>query len=428
MTFVKKVISALQSSQAVKQSVLLTVGSSLTSAISAVALIYISRVLGPHDFGIFSVGTAFMMIAARVGDMGLSTIITRQLPRLHNDTKKATEFLGQIVQWKILLSVIGVSLIALFSPKLQEILNFPYPVLLTLALIGSVGLIIYEYVLLVMAALHLFTWVNIMGISQASFKVVTFFALGLFGLASATSVSVFYYAAPFIAAFMTILAFPKWFYIKPATASEQIKKEIKKYFFHAAIGMLAVTLIGNVDVLFVQKYLSTFETGIYSAAVRISLVVSFFSAGIGGVLNNRVARYQSRELQLSYLKKSLAVVLLAIVGFFTFLPLARYILIFSIGEQFISGLMPMIVLVFNAFLALAVIPYISFFYAVDHPKYFSYGGVLQVVIICAGNLLFLSQYGLIAASFSRVAATAAHFIFTLVYIRYAIAKSKRAST
>jgi O-antigen/teichoic acid export membrane protein len=88
----------------------------------------------------------------------------------------------------------------------------------------------------------------------------------------------------------------------------------------------------------------------------------------------------------------------------------------------------MIILVFNAFLSLAIVPYISFFYAVEHPNYFSIGGTLQVVIIAVISVLFLEKYGITAAAWSRVLATLAHAVFTTVYIWFAYRKMKVAQS
>ncbi|MBW7955740.1 oligosaccharide flippase family protein [Patescibacteria group bacterium] len=420
MTQLRRAYTLLLSSQAVRQSALLTIGSTTTAVLSAIALIYVSRVLGPVQFGIFSVGTAIMMIVSKVGDMGLATIITRQLPRLHDDPQKQKEFLAQISQWKLLLTIVGISLIGLTIPFAQDLLNYPYPTLLFLALIGSIGLIIYEYVFLVLSAMHKFQWVGVLNVLQAAMKVITFVLLGITGYATATSISVFYYAAPLVAALIVSTFFGQWFFILPHSGSQTLRAEVKKHVGHAAVGMIAATLIANIDVLFVQKYLSTFETGIYSASMRIALFITFVSSAVGGVLNNRVARYQTSQLLHSYLRKSLLIVLMAATGFLCFLPFAQYVLLFTLGPEFSSGLIPMIILVFNAFLSLAIVPLISFFYAVDHPNYFSIGGILQVVVICLGNLFFLASYGLMAAALSRVAATALHMAFTVWYVRYAL--------
>lgn len=427
MKRLSRILRTIRHSQAVSQSAVFTAGSMATGVLAAIALIYISRNLGPQEFGIFSVGIAVMMIVAKVGDLGLSTIITRQLPRLQQDPILAKEFLAQVMKWKLGMTLIGLSALLLLIPFAERWLNYPHPGLLALALFGAIGLIMYEYVVLVLSALHKFQWVTVLNILQASLKVLAFLTLGVLGLATAVSVSFFYYLAPLLATFLVAAGFREWFFLRPMTASAAVRQEVRKHIVHAGLGMLAMTLISNVDVLFVQRYLTSFETGIYSAAMRIALFVTFISAAVGGVLNNRVARYQDAATLRLYLKKALLIVLVAGAGFLFFLPLARYILIYTIGPEFLPGLIPMIILVLNAFLAFAVVPFISFFFAVDHPKYFSAGGFLQVAVICLGNILFLPSYGLEAAAWSRVAATSLHFVFTLIYIRHALRQLSKPS-
>lgn len=423
---VNNLFSLAKKSEALRQSAVMTVGTTATAVLSAFALIYVSRVMGPEQFGIFSVGTAFMAIISRSGDMGLSTIITRQLPRWSQEPQMAKEFLAQLNKWKLVMTAIGLMLGACLIPFSSQLFNFPHQDILLLALYGCVGLILYEYVFLVLSAFHFFEWVSGLNILQAALKIISFLGVGWLGLATVRNVSFLYYSAPLVASLLIIIRFRQWFLLQPATASSKIRQIVKKHIFHAAFGMLAMTLITNIDVLFVQKYLSSFDTGVYSGAMRISLFVTFVTSAIGGVMNNRVARYHTKELLASYLMKSLVVVVAAVVGFIVFLPFASLILNFTIGPEFSSGLLPMIILVFNAFLSLAIVPYISFFYSVEHPRYFSLGGLLQIVIIITVNLLFLRQYGIAAAAWSHVLATLAHAVFTAGYIIFAYKQMKPA--
>jgi O-antigen/teichoic acid export membrane protein len=423
----QSLLALAKKSEAIRQSLLTTVGTAVTGVVSAVALMYISRVLGPTQFGVFSVGIAIMTIVSRIGDMGLNSVITRQLSKWSGQKEKATELLGQLVQWKVMFTGLGLVLLTLLAPFGSQLLNFPYPALIWLALIGSVGLIMYEHVMLVLSALHEFTWVNVLNITQAVLKVLFFFVIGVLGWATALNVSIWYYFAPFITATWIMTRFKEWLFVLPNKASPEVRKLIKMYAVHAGLGVIAMTLITNIDVLFVQKYLSTFDTGIYAGASRIALFVGFVSSAIGGVLNNRVARYHDKATLALYLQKALAVVGLAVLGFIVFLPFAKFILIFTIGGEYLSGLWPMILLVGNAFLSLAIIPYISFFYAVDHPNYFSIGGFLQLFFIIAGNIFFLPSHGLEAAAWSRIAATCAHGLYTVWYTWYAFNKLKPAN-
>ncbi|HYD35457.1 MAG TPA: oligosaccharide flippase family protein [Vitreimonas sp.] len=403
-------------SPAVWQSAIMTVGNMVTAVISAVALIYLSRVLGPAQFGIFSVASSLMMILCKVGDLGLNAVVTRYVPGWQNQDKKVHELLGQLVLWKLGLVAGGFLLGLLALPMAMEVLQYPYLGMLLWALAGSIVIVIYEYVLVVLSAYHQFTWASVLSSFQAAIKVVAFVSLGMTGALTVMAATTAYVLAPLVSALVIMIVFPQWFLLRPKPASVALKKVIKNFSFHAGLGVIAMTLIVNVDVLFVQTYLTPFETGVYAGAARIAMFVGFATAAIGGVLNNRVARYQENAQLRTYLKKSSLVSVLAIMGAMAFLPVAKWVLTLSIGPEYISGLVPMTILVLNAFWALAVVPYVSFFYAVEYPSYFSIGGVLQVVIIVIGNVLFLEQYGLDAAAWSRVVATVFHSVYTLIAV------------
>lgn len=64
-------------SQGLQQTALTVVGNMAGTALSAVALIIISRILGPSEFGQFSVGFAIVLILIKVNDVGLSAIVLK---------------------------------------------------------------------------------------------------------------------------------------------------------------------------------------------------------------------------------------------------------------------------------------------------------------------------------------------------------------
>lgn len=65
-------LSHLRKSKGLQQSLLMVIGNTMATGISAVSLMLISRLLGPSLFGEFSVGFALMMILKVVSDGGLS--------------------------------------------------------------------------------------------------------------------------------------------------------------------------------------------------------------------------------------------------------------------------------------------------------------------------------------------------------------------
>ncbi len=399
-------------SGALRQSAIAASGNVITGLISAVAIILASRLLGPTEFGVFSVATSLIAIGSKLGDVGLNAVITRFLPRWQGDRTKARQLLRHIIFWKTILAGIGLGLVLLCQQPLSDLLNYHHPTMWFWVAFGSLVLILFEHTLIVAAALHEFVWASVVNITQALFKVISFVWLGICGVYSTGWLTFIYALAPVTGVLLVLRRFQPWLLVKPAYLGQRWQKMIQRYAGHAAVGVTATTLIANIDLLFVQKYLSPLDTGVYAGASRIALFVAFVAAAVGTVLNNRVARYQARETQALYLKKSLVVVLIAILGFLCFLPLARLALVLTIGPEYLPGLPALIVLVANAFLGLAVVPYISFFYALDIPYYFSLGGILQMVVIGLVSWWGLPQYGLMAAAYARLLATVVFVVYT----------------
>jgi len=424
-SYIAKILLLLKTSEAVEQSILLTVGTVVTGLILALAMIIASRFLGPELFGVFSVSVSIMVILSKGVDLGLSQIIPRLMNNWHNNPKKVEEFLGQVLVWKIKLSIIIVLVGVLLIPFIENLLGYPYPFLILIAIIGSIGIAMYEHVYLVLSGLHRFASVNTISITQAIIKALGFLAVFLLGMRSAESISVIYYLAPPLTVLFFVYRWRKVLPIKPMKASTDTIKVVKHFIWDSLIGVTAMTLIANLDLLLVQHQLSLYDTGIYAGASRIAMFIGFVSASVGGVLSNRVSRYHDRADLVSYLRKSFLVVIVAVVGFALYLPLSRISLTLTAGPEYLPGLSALIILVLNAFISLAIVPFTAFFYSVNHPRYFSVSGIIQVSIIVIGNLLFLQEFGIVAAAWSRALATIAFGIFTAFYVVYALKKTKQ---
>ncbi len=425
MEVVQRFWRLTKNSEALRQSAVLVVGTSFTGVIMAVAMILASRALGPEKFGVFSVSIAIMGLLSRGTDLGINQLIPRLLNKWHRHPGKAKEFLGQVVYWKLRLFVITAVLGILAIPLIIRLVKYPHIDMVLWAVVGALIMGFYEYVYLLLASKHEFASASLMSVGQAIIKALGFGFVFLLGAGSVNGIAGVYYLAPLVSAGFIAWKAKDWMWVDPAPAEEEVQAEIQSFVWHALVGVLAMTLIVNLDVLLVQRYLNTFETGLYAGATRIAAFIGFGASSIGGVLNNRVSRYHDRETLIRYLIKSSAIIALSAIGFLAYLPFARISLVWSIGPEYLGGLTALVILVLNSFLSLAIVPFISFFYSVDHPRYFSVGGVLQVAIIAIGNWLFLPTYGIQAAAWTKVVATAVFGVYTAVYVWHALRKIKK---
>lgn len=420
----KKLTKFLINSEASQQSLVMTAGNFITAAIMGVMMIVLSRFIGPSQFGVFSVSMSLMFIFTKFVDGGLDQLIPRFLGIWNDNHAKKRDFLSYVLWWKILFSIILLAIGILSTSSLSELLNYPYPSMIMYGVIGAILFALYNYVYMLLSAQHKFVQVGLLSVAQAVFKAVGFILVIWLWNSNLDGIALSYYLAPFVMALLFLIFFSKDLFVRPGLIKNETTAEINRFWGHAAFGVLMMTLIANVDVLLVQKYLNSFSTGIYSGAIKIASFIAMLTASIGGVLNNRVSRYKDKKTLLLYLKKSTVLIAMAGLGFLLFLPLSKMFIIYTIGPEYLSGINALILLVLNAFLSMLLIPLAAIFYSVDEPSYFSINGLIQVVIIFGVSLVFLPQFGIMAAAWSRVLATLASLFYTAFCLKLALQKIK----
>jgi O-antigen/teichoic acid export membrane protein len=404
-------------SPTLQQSFISTFGNLFSGVVAAIAMIIASRILEPKEFGIFSVFASLIAIFSKFGDLGLNATIVRFFGRWQETERaRSVRLLQSTMAWRIRGLVVGSGIIALLATFfLADSLEISNPGLWILVIIGSAILAFYELTYVLFSSLQRFLLIGVLGTVLALTKILGF-SFFFFLTHPLIGISAIYALSP-IAAITSLYRFlPEKTFTLSTTVAKDIQGYISTYSPHAFVGVICSTLIANIDILFVQSFLGSYDAGMYAAASRIALFISFLTVAVGGVLNSRVSHYQDKSLQLRYLKKSVAVVGFAILGFVLFLPVARLSILFTVGESYLPALPILMVLAANAFLALAIAPLSALFYAVEAPKYFSLSGVLQVSLICILNLLLLSHSGIMVAAMSRLLATASFGIFTILYL------------
>jgi O-antigen/teichoic acid export membrane protein len=400
-------------SKGIQQSVMILVGSFFASGLSAIALILITRQLGPQGFGEFSVGFAILLILNRLNDLGMTNVVQRYGAQ-EQDQDKISLIFSYATKVKFIGAVIICFIGIFFSPWIAQQLHFSQPIIIYLAFFLSVATTIYEHLQAMLQALHRFFYVALMNVLQSFAKTVG--AVVLFVTASRASVPIFawYMAVPALPLIFFSAIFPKWVKInifKKFPAQHELAKNLA---IHSSFSFVAAGIIENIDVLFVQHYLNTYEAGLLGGVSRVALLFSILAFALSSVLNPRVAKYKLKQDIESFLKKAFLLVGCTVIGFLLFLPLSKIILLLTIGQQYLAGVHVMNILVAASFLTVAVMPFIALFFSFNKNWYFSVSGLLQLTIIVVGNVGFVPIYGLEAAAWTRLTARLSLFVFTVV--------------
>lgn len=415
MTLLSKATQLWQS-KGVQDTLVTVVGNALGTAMSAVAIILISRILGPEKFGVFSVGFAIVLILTRFNEIGLNTVILKMAPNLNSAKQQA--LYSWVFRAKLMVSVLFVVFGLVSFMPLAKFFDFSQPSILLSAFTVGLATVYYEHLLSVLQSLHRFKQAVIINAIQAFAKLAG--AIFFFTLWQPSVLVIFswYVVAPLVPLFFGKWLLPSWYRFQVAVTDGVNTKRVISLAKHSSVALMAAGIIENVDVLFVQKYLTTYETGLYGGVTRIALLFTLVAYSLGNVLNPRVAQYKTK-LQLSaYLKKALGLLVLSLMGFLVFLPLASPFIWLTVGPEYLPGTTILIIMTAASFITVASMPFIALFFSFDTDWYFSVSGLLQLLVILGGNLLFVPEYGLEAAAWTRFASRLVLFGFTTILASY----------
>jgi O-antigen/teichoic acid export membrane protein len=424
----RKLLSSFLTSEGLRQSFITIVGNTFATGLSAVALILISRLLGPVQFGEFSVGFAIIMILNKLNDAGLNAANLKFGAQLAESKEAVNRVFSYTLKIKLVLSVIIIAIGLLVSPWLVALLHFSQPQIIYLAFILSVASTWYEQLLSMLQAVHRFTQAVVVNALQSGTKLIGILLLYFLHFGQSMPIFVLYMLAPLVPILFSWKLLPQWVKLTP---TKNLKKEshfVWQLARHSAIGFIAAGLIENLDVLFVQKYLSSYETGLLSGVSRIAMMLLLVAYSLGNVLYPRVAKYQEKAHVQNYLKKASMLALLSIGGFIAFLPFAHLVVLLTIGPEYLPGAFILNILAAASFLTIATVPFLALFYSFKADWYFSVSGLIQLAITVVGNIVFVPRYGLEASAWTRLTSRLFLFFFTfglalwLYREKYVIAK------
>lgn len=406
---------SLLKSEGIRSSAIVTFGNVFGTALSAIALIIISRFLGPSEFGIFSAAFSVMMIMVRLGDFGLNLALQRYLARSENPLRDTS--VTNIFYIKIFLSV---SFIFIFTSASQildtRLLHFDSRSLVIAALISALGVVFYEFIGVVVQAAHKFSHYALTVIFQAIGKIVTVLALIRTSLLTPINAIILYGLAPLASGLLVSrLAGVKIKQISRLTSAIKDSSGILKVAKWTSVAMISAAIADNLDVLIIQYFLTPFDTGLFSAALRISTFFSLVGISVGSVLNIRVAKYHDKENLDKYIRKSVKYSLAIGALLLMLIPFSPLMINLTAGPDYALASNTLDFLFVATAILAATSPYVALFFVFDRPQYFALSGTISTLLLLSSDLLMIPSLGTMGASYARIITRVGVLIFTILY-------------
>lgn len=400
----------------INQTIITTFGNYLSAFISAIAIIVISRDLGPTLFGEFSGAFSITMIVSRINDFGL-TIATQK----YASQSKIKPEVKTIIQYgyhlKIIISLILLVILLPFSPYITRTLNFSSNLLVPISLILGISLTYYDQLVAALLSMHSFTKAAVVNLTQALFKLVGT-SIILVSTNSKLVPAVFVFSfAPAVPVLLKRFYEPTWYknINSKNVLNTDLKNRIHSLAIHSALLVFAVGVMDYIGVLFVKSYVDSYQAGLLGGISRIALLFSLIAVSLGQVLNSRVARYKLKSDVSTFIKKAMYIVLGVFLLYFLVLPLLPLIIIVTIGPDYLEARVPLAISLASIFFYIASVPFNSLFYSFEKNSYFSLAGVIQLVSIVIGNYLLVPNYGIYGSTTAQLVSRGLLFAFAMIF-------------
>ena len=406
-------LKTIKQSQGLRLSALMTVGNLMAAFFSAIALLYISRYLGPEEFGYFGVGFSIILILSRIIDAGLTQSLMKYIPQTVS-LKESSLLIGWATKIKLAVYLVTLTIGLLLSPWLVRQLNFEVPQIFFLAFVLSIATVGFEHVSAILLSFRMVKQAVLANITQAVTKLLTALMLILILQGSTMWLFLAYMISPIVPVLLIRKLIPTGITIN--FFGQQFANQRQRMGLmasHAAIGYIAAGLIENVDILFIQAYTDPYSTGLFAGASRITMLVMILAYSLANVLNPRVARYKDvNHLKRYFVKASLLALAVVIIGI-GIIPLSKVILLVTIGSAYVGATASLQLLLASAMITIASVPFIALFFAYEKAEwYFSFSGLIQLLVVVLGNYLFVPTMGIEAAAWTRLVAKLVLFFST----------------
>jgi len=392
----------------------LTTAEVVSKALQLLVFVYIARLLGKEDFGIFTFGFSFAMFISIVADFGLSTLLVREISR---NLKKGSIYISNALTIKVLLSFCTLFITFVFL----TVMGYSTKIKIV-AFIMVVFAIIQSYTELFYAVFRAFERMHFDAFVKV-FRMILLVVLVYYVMENNPELILAVLIFPLIELAVLLLAaffaYKKFIRLRFSFNFNFCYDLLKKSSLFC-LSLVFAGLLLYIDVIMLSKLRSTAEVGIYAAATNIIVGLIFIPMMYGNAIFPVLSRFyvsSKKSLSFAYARsfKYMLILGLAISG--GIYMLSQRIILILYGEEYRSSAVALSILCI--FLFLRFLNVISGFSLSSINKQgsrvFSQGVAAGFNIIL--NLFLIPFYGLIGAAIATAITEIVFFFLYTFFIR-----------
>lgn len=416
-------IKKLLFTQTAKDASVMTISTAIASVIAAIFFILAARLLGPAEFGLFSLATAASFMFADVFDIAINTSLIRFVSReLRKGDGEEDKYLKFIFKTKYLIGFVLVITVGIIAVPLSRLLFAQsLPRVLFLVSIGTAFQLIYTFGLSHLQARREFVKAGASIVSLPLIRLFGFLSLIVVRSVKVMSTLVVYFFTVPIAAFVALTLAPKSFL--RVSHERRVARKFFRYSLPLTAGFALATVSGRIDNFILANLAGSTAVGFYAAAFRLFTPVQYLTGALSTVFAPRFASFENKQQVTEYFRKSLLAMGALSFGVLLAIPLSPLIIRLFYGIEYQSSVVVLQILAigFSAFLLQA--PFTStILYYFAKTRIFAVINAVQLAIIVLANLFFIPIF---QEKGSAIAFIFTQFVVLVVLAAYTLNKLKK---
>lgn len=401
-----------------RQSAITSVSVFLSSGLGAVFYLFLARLLGPHQYGLFSLSIAILGIVISVVDLGVTQGLVRFVGA-HKESGEYYPYAKLAFKSKLAMGVL-VGLVFGLGANLLASLVFRQPELKSL--LPLVGLAIFSQLLFslstsIFQGLQKFLPWGIMQVGTNVIRLVLLLPLLLTGKLYSFSAMVIFLLSYAIGFTASLIWLDKGF-LKTKVTKMQSEEFWNFNRWTAVVGILtAVT--ARLDTVLTGRFLSLTQVGLYSLSNTMVSFLPQIAAAIGAVTTAKFAGMKDRDHEKIYLRKSLLFVGSLSAAFAILMIPAAMVVLWITGKSYSGSFLPFLILLLGTAFFVSTNPIRdSLLYFHSNPKFFVGLSLIQATVVIISSLVLIPQYGVIGSALAvTISLVCSGSISVLYYLR-----------
>ena len=413
-----KNFSQILKTKTISHSIITVAGTAINGILGVLFFIYLARVLGPENFGIFSVSIVVLTLISDIADFGINTGLINFVSRhISENSAEAFRFLKLGLTLKLINSIIVLIAGFLLAPFIARYV-FLKPELtyyLTLSFIGVGGAMLFSFSTNALQSLQKYQSWSILNIFSNVLRLLSVVLLSAVLMLNTQNALFAYIFFPFFGFFVSLILLPKKF------LTVKNERSVLKEFFHynkwVAFSILVAAISSRLDSFFVTRFLTIEQTGFYSVGVQLSSILPQFTYAIAAVAAPKIASHTDKGDLLKYLKKLQLLCLGIAAAGLLLSPLVFYFLPLVYGQEYVASIWPFLLLLYAQLIFLLSTPaHQTIFYYFSNPKIFVGISALILVVLIILNIILVPQFGIIGAAITVLVGAIINFIIPSLYV------------